>query len=326
MPENPDKTELITHAGKEHSQLVSDQEKVRKLSWIQHPYIIRYINTQISGNPETDWLIWFKEQFAKEPFKRGLSLGCGTGLVEREALQKKICHEFDGIDITQESINVAIRLAKENCLENKLHYSIQDLNKVKLEPQKYDFILISHALHHVENLEYVLKEMKKALQPEGLILMSEYIGPSQFQFTQEQLRNMNEFVDTIPQEYKRDLSKENEIAYKGPVIRPTREFMNQADPSESIRSDEIVPLLKKSFEIVAKKDYGGTLMQFVLANIAGNFDETKQKDKEILDRLCSLESKLIQEGKLQSDFSVIVAQHKPTPKGIGKLFAKIGLD
>lgn len=326
MPQNMDKTELITHAGKEHSQLVTDQEKVRKLSWIQHPYIIRHINTQISGNPEIDWLSWFKEQFAKVPFKHGLSLGCGTGLVEREALQKKICNEFDGIDITQESINIAIGWAKENRLENKLHYAVQDLNKVKLESQKYDFILISHALHHVEKLEYVLKEMKKALQPDGLILMSEYIGPSQFQFTEEQLRNMNEFLDTIPQEYKRDLSRENEIAYKGPVIRPTREFMNQADPSESIRSDEIVPLLKKNFEIVAKKDYGGTLMQFVLSNIAGNFDESKQRDKEILDRLISLESKLIQEGKLQSDFAIIVAKHKAPPVGVQKLFTKIGLD
>ncbi len=325
MPENLDKTELITHAGKEHSQLVTHPDKARKLSWIQHPYIIRYINTQISGNAEIDWLSWFKQQFAKVPFKHGLSLGCGTGLVEREALQKQICKEFDGIDITQESIDMAVQLAKVNHLENQLHYSIQDLNKVKLASQKYGFILISHALHHVEKLENVLKEMKKALQPDGLILMSEYIGPSQFQFTEEQLQNMNEFLETLPEEYKRDLSKEDEIAYKGPVIRPTREFMNQADPSESIRSDEIVPLLKKNFEIVAKKNYGGTLMQFVLANIAGNFDESKQKDKEILDRLCSLESKLIQEGKLQSDFAIIVAKYKSPPTGIRRLVAKLGM-
>jgi 2-polyprenyl-3-methyl-5-hydroxy-6-metoxy-1,4-benzoquinol methylase len=326
MPENLDKTVLITHAGKEHSQLVTDQEKVRKLSWIQHPYIIRYINKQISGNAEIDWLSWFKQQFAKVPFTYGLSLGCGTGLVEREALQKQICNEFDGIDITQESINRAMSLAKKNHLENQLHYSIQDLNKMKLESQKYAFILISHALHHVEKLEHVLREMKKALQPQGLILLSEYIGPSQFQFTEEQLRNMNEFLETIPEEYKRDLSKENEITYKGQVIRPTREFMNQADPSESIRSDEIVPLLKRNFEIVEKKDYGGTLLQFVLADISGNFDETKEPDRKILDKLCSLESNLIQQGKLQSDFTVIVAKHSPSPTGIRKLFSKIGLE
>ena len=192
--------DLITQAGKEHGELVTDLDQVRKTCWIQHPYITHHINHQITGSPDIDWLSWFKEQFAKKPFHYGLSLGCGTGLVEREALQKGICQEFDGIDITQESINTAVRAAKEKHWENQLHYSVQDLNAVRLESQKYDFILISHALHHVEKLEYVLQEMKKALIPDGLILLSEYIGPSQFQFTDEQLRLMNELLETIPKE------------------------------------------------------------------------------------------------------------------------------
>ena len=152
MSENTRKNDLITQAGKEHSQLVTDSEKTRKLCWIQHPYITRHINTQISGNPEIDWLTWFKNNYAQKPFDYGLSLGCGTGLVEREAIQKKICLQFDGIDITQDSIQVAIRLANDNNLGNQLHYSVQDLNSVQLESQKYDFILISHSLHHIEQL------------------------------------------------------------------------------------------------------------------------------------------------------------------------------
>src|SRR5690242_6697002 len=98
------KAELIIQAGKEHSQLVIDPNKGRTLCWIQHPFIYSHINCQISGDPEIDWLSWFKKKYSPVPFQYGLSLGCGTGHVEREAIEKEICREFDGIDITPDSI------------------------------------------------------------------------------------------------------------------------------------------------------------------------------------------------------------------------------
>ena len=94
MPENKDKVDLITQIAKEHSLLVKDMQKVRKLCWIQHPHITKHINNQISGNPEVDWLTWFRKKYVQKPFDYGLSLGCGTGLVEREAIQKDICLQF----------------------------------------------------------------------------------------------------------------------------------------------------------------------------------------------------------------------------------------
>jgi 2-polyprenyl-3-methyl-5-hydroxy-6-metoxy-1,4-benzoquinol methylase len=321
MPENTLSQDKIREAGKEHSRLVTDARKAKNLCWIQHPLIDRHINKLISSDPSINWLQWFKERYATPAFEYGMSLGCGTGLVEREAVSKGICKRFDGFDITPDSIEKAKSEAKANHMESSLHYEVRDLNEIRLEPDKYDFILISHAYHHVAKLEHTAREMRKALKPDGIILMSEYIGPSQFQFTDPQLEWMNLLLGELPEKYRKDLRTGEGL--KGPVIRPTREFMSQADPSEAIRSDEIIPVTRRYFDLFERKDYGGTLLQFLLADIAGNFDPQDLHDKELMEYLCDKEWHLIREGTLSSDFAILVWKHKPFTRRVKKLFGKV---
>jgi SAM-dependent methyltransferase len=53
---------------------------------------------------------------------------------------------------------------------------------------------------------------------------------------------------------------------------PTERSVIAVDPSEAVRSAEIVPVLQRYFEIVEYKPLGGALLQFLLADIAGNFE------------------------------------------------------
>ena len=66
------------------------------------------------------------------------------------------------------------------------------------------------------------------------------------------------------------------------------------DPSESVRSDEIMGLVGERFEIVYRADFGGTLLQFVLSDIAGNFDPADPKDVAMIDLVCLYEQTLIE--------------------------------
>jgi hypothetical protein len=81
------------------------------------------------------------------------------------------------------------------------------------------------------------------------------------------------------------------------------------DPSEAVRSDEIVEVLKQDFEIIEKKDWGGNILQFLLADIAGNFvDEKNEHAKSYLRMLINIEETLLQSGEFESDFAYIVAR------------------
>ena len=84
--------------------------------------------------------------------------------------------------------------------------------------------------------------------------------------------------------------------------------MNENDPSEAIRSDEILEYILKHFNSVEKIEYGGNILHMLLDGIIANFDEEKEYDVALLRLLSYIDSMLISEKVMPSDFAVIVAR------------------
>ena len=133
------------------------------------------------------------------------------------------------------------------------------------------------------------------------------VGPVRFQFPDERLPLMNQLLLALPETHRRNL-RTGEV--KDEVVRPNEKEVQRVDPSESIRSDEIVGLIEERFEIVYRADFGGTLLQFVLADIAGNFDPADPNDVAMIDLVCLYEKTLIDEGVLPSDFVYLIAKRR----------------
>jgi len=83
-----------------------------------------------------------------------------------------------------------------------------------------------------------------------------------------------------------------------------------ADPSEAVRSGDILELVEHYFEIVDCKELGGTVLQFVLDGIAHNFLSNDAVAGEILELLFQIEDTMMACGELQSDFVYLVAAPK----------------
>jgi SAM-dependent methyltransferase len=82
------------------------------------------------------------------------------------------------------------------------------------------------------------------------------------------------------------------------------------DPSEAVRSDEIVALMQRDFKILEMKGYGGSILQFLLGGISQNFASPGSQSKALLQMLFDIEDGLIGSGVLRNDFAVIVAQSR----------------
>lgn len=103
--------------------------------------------------------------------------------------------------------------------------------------------------------------------------------------------------------------KGHQVSEKKLVNFPTARDVIAADPSEAVRSDEIIEVLQQDFEIIEKKDWGGNLLQFLLADIAGNFvDEKNEHAQAYLRMLINIEETFLQSGEFESDFTYIVAR------------------
>jgi SAM-dependent methyltransferase len=219
----------------------------------------------------------------------------------------------EAVDIADGAIEKAVRAAQQDGLGH-IQYRVADLNRIILLPNSYDIIFGISSIHHVSALEHLFHQVYQALKPGGYFFMDEYVGASQYQWPDRQLHYINEALRMLPAKFRLSISKPGEE--KPFVWRPTVQEMNDGDPSEAVRSADILPLLKQVFGEVEFRGYGGSLLHMLLEDIAGNFREDDPEHLAWLQRLFDFEDELIATGKIPHDFAVLIVR-KPT--GIQKV-------
>ncbi len=81
--------------------------------WGSQPLVRRAINRRVTGDPNRWPMEWFAARYAPQALPLGLSVGCGTGLLERDILGKGLCERVEGVDFSPEAITEAERAAEE---------------------------------------------------------------------------------------------------------------------------------------------------------------------------------------------------------------------
>ena len=241
------------------------------------------------------------------PVQRALTLGSGVGELERGLCQYGFARFHEGLDLSDEAVRIATEKAELGDLGH-LRYRTADLNTVTLDRASYDVIFGVSSIHHVQNLEHLFEQVRQALKPGGYFFLDEFIGPSRFQWTQAQLDIMNDQLQQLPKHLRRLVSDQSK--FKERVVRKTLAYVIAADPSEAVRSSEIVPLLTEHFRILEIKGYGGAILHELLYDIAGNFCEENTGSLDRLRRLFETEDQWTASQSIRDDFAVIIATSK----------------
>lgn len=277
--------------------------------WLQSPLLQRlYVLPQICDPWNENWAVCQVERLGIPRNGHWLSIACGSGTLECVVAEEGVCASLEGVDIAPKAIARAQKEAAERGLTN-LHFRVADLEYSRLPANRYDVVLCGMGLHHIRRLEFFLEEVVQSLRPGGWILLNEFIGPSQWQWTDTQLMASNILLAAIPERYRSDARNG---AVRQSVTRPTIEYMTQTDPSESIRSAEIMPLLREYFHIVEQRDYGGAILHLLLEHIMHHFTADDPESVNLLRLLCATEQVLMKTGALPSDFTVVAARNDRT--------------
>jgi SAM-dependent methyltransferase len=277
--------------------------------WVESPIVMSYLNEQITGDPNVDWLAYSYQKYlrGKNPLvTRILSLGCGGGALERRLCQMGFHNQIEACDFSDEALEHARAMAAREKIENIRYFNI-DLNHARFPGETYDIIFSGSALHHISNLEHLLDQLQEALVEDGLLIINEYVGPFKLQWTPQQTKIIDELLHLLPQKYRKRVSATSQFKdyFLGPASIPE---MDAIDPTESVRSDEIVPLIRARFSIREQRNFGGTLLHMLLQDIVGNFNATDPVDAGFLQLLIYIERVLIREHVLASDFTFLVAE------------------
>ncbi len=278
--------------------------KNQVLTWQDHPAVRAHINRRVSGDPSVNWLEFVAREFGGAGFARALNLGCGFGDLEAHAFSLGLVKRFHSLDISDK----AVAAARERLRGLPVEFEIMDINRLRVQAGAYDVVFAASSLHHLTELEHVLDEARRGLRDGGLLVFNEYVGPSRFQWRDEQLKIVNELLAGLPRQYRRNLWKGwgvKQRAYRAPL-----DARDRNSPFEAARSGEIVPLTAARYEIVMQRDYGGALLHPLLDGIAGNFSPDRGEDVMLLGRLMEREEELERAGTIASDFTVIVARKR----------------
>jgi SAM-dependent methyltransferase len=278
--------------------------------WMAHPTVRARSNALASGDPNQDayhrLATLLQERGWTLPIRKSVSIGCGFGGLERDLSARRLVVEIDAYDIATGAVAEAERQARELGLLN-IHYHVANLEALDLPPQSVEAVFAHSSVHHVERLEALYAVVQRALRPGGVFHLHEYVGPTRFQWTDSQLELANGFLDSLPERLRRQPNGE----LKEWLRRPTVEEMIAADPSEAVRSADLVGALTRYFDILELRPLGGTLAHIALGGIAQNFVPSSAEDDTFLQRLFAIEDEAMASGIIGSDFATITAIPKP---------------
>lgn len=99
--------------------------------------------------------------------KRVLDIGCGAGGFASACLDQGAA-KVVGLDVSKNMIE----LAKKTYHNQNLSFIQAAIEQYELEPQSYDLITSSLALHYVENFEAAIAKISSALAHQGTLLFS----------------------------------------------------------------------------------------------------------------------------------------------------------
>ncbi len=290
-------TEDLAQVGQHWAEHAGDFSGLRH--WTEIPEVKARINRKVTGDASTDlfgYVIRKYFQSGGRQLEHCLSLGSGGGELERGLSQYVVPKSHLGIEISAE----LVRLASERSAEfPHIRYRQADLNTCELEPAQYDLVIAHQSLHHVLNLEGLFDRIRQTMKPNAVFIFDEYVGPRRFQWSDRQLQCINAAIELLPSRLNKDVQTGK---LRERVTRCTSKQVADVDPSEAIRSDEIIPLAMRNFRVMEHRPYGGTILHMLMHMTAGNF--LTAEARPWLELLFDLEDLLLPE--LDSDFATMI--------------------
>lgn len=272
--------------------------------WWDIPAVQRRWNRMVSGDPAVAYQDYVARKYGRRGWgAKGLSLGCGPGAKEVLWARTGLFSSLHAYDLSEQRIRAAIASVRGTPEADLIRYRAADVARLSLPEHTYDIVLFDHSLHHMSPLEPLLLRIRSALTPEGLLVANEFIGPTMFQWTDRQLSAVNELLDTFPPEYTTLFGS---TFRKLKAIRPSKLAMWLSDPSEAVESSNIMPLLKKHFNVREFKGYGGALLHLLFSGIAHHFINPDDRGRELMDSCFAAEDRLLDSHQLDHDFALII--------------------
>jgi SAM-dependent methyltransferase len=278
-------------------------QHLAKRVWTASGVVRRYLHILASGSEDVDWWTSVAGRHAGD-LDPLLVLGSGSGGIERLAAERGAARRVLACDLSIRALALAERERQAQDLGGVLYFAC-DLNRPDFPVRAVRAVISHDALHHLQELEVLFAELQRLLLPGGILAFCEYTGPNRFQYPDEQLALINEYLQRIPR-HLRVHPDTGRVVEEITLVDP--DVLAREDESEAVRSEAVVPAALERFEAVILKPYNGGLLNPLLHDIVVNFHCAE--GREVLKYLCAEELRLTEAGELAPNFTLFEGRPK----------------
>lgn len=249
--------------------------------WWQCPAVVAHVNRIICGEPLTDRAagapVLIRRHFPGRTFRRGISVGCGTGSKEMALIESGLVETFDLYELSSARIRRGEQLANEKGLSGHVRFHRKDGMSVDAQ-EAFDLVYWSGALHHMTDTNKAMEWSRNALAPGGAFYMDDFVGPARMQWTPRILRHANRIRRVLRQR---------------PVKRPHPLMVRLVDPTECADSSNILASVRRWFPDATVIPTGGVIYAVALQDILNEIPP----DSDMLRRLLRLDEQCTRLGE-----------------------------
>ena len=278
-------------------------ENVHELPEIFHFWSNRYVRPKLEAVLGVSGIDDFFLKYIHRSYKARpndtiviVSIGAGNSDTELRLAQKMRNQglknfRFRCLDINPSMLERGRQLAITNDLANEFEFVESDVTAWQ-ERGNVSIVMANHSLHHIVELELLFERVRTAIGREGYFLVCDMVGRNGHMRWPEALEIIHSIWKTMPDRYKfnHQLNRFEEL-YEN--------WDCSTEGFEGIRAQDILPLLVKTFHFESFAAYGNLPDIFIDRGFGHNFDINNHEDTEFVDRIGTLNDRLISEGKVK---------------------------
>ena len=216
--------------------------------WLAHPIVQSHQDRARQGHSIESWVAAIALRGTKRD--RGIGIGAGTGSLELGLVASDTVGRYDLLDVSAGALEVANETARNQGIPDRVSTFNADIGTFDLGVRRYDVATCMGSLHHVADLENVLRATSRSLTPDGVLIAYEYVGPDRFATGPVERRIAQQLYGSLEPKLK---SSHPELPLPDP------QAVIAADPTEAVHSSEILAGLRRHFADVTVVHHGGTL-------------------------------------------------------------------
>jgi SAM-dependent methyltransferase len=277
----------------------ADQEIVHDLPEIYHIWSERYVIpllAEVGFHGLDDFLdSHVAEQCMRQAPGRArlVSLGAGNGDTEIAIARRLAERGIENLDVVLLELNPqmlqrAEREAARCGMGDRVTGEATDLNSWHAH-ESADIYFANHSLHHIVALENLLAEVSSTLNPDGVLLVNDMIGRNGHMRWPEAAELVQMIWHIIPPRYRWNMWRQAPDETYPDIDCSSEGF-------EGIRSQDILPLLLKSFHPEIYVTFANVVDPFVDRIYGPNFDTTNTDDLAFIDAVGRLDDAVIDLG------------------------------